>query len=208
MTVRLYSYVVARDYGFAPNPFHGVCTLATCKPRIRESARAGDWIVGTGAASYGLNGHLVFAMLVEECLSYTDYWDDPRFVCKRPNLRKSLKHAYGDNIYHRDSGTGRWAQENSHHSSKTGRRNFSNIRHDTQTDRVLVSWRFAYWGGHGPRIPARYRDYRGNDVCAHRGHKCRFPEKMIDSFVRWLEKREEAGYVGAPAEFSSRGGGG
>ncbi len=28
-----------RDYGFAPNPFHGICTLATCKPVIRRVAR-------------------------------------------------------------------------------------------------------------------------------------------------------------------------
>src|SRR5262245_31415483 len=45
--VRLYSYVVARDYGFAPNPFYGFCTLATCKPDIRRTADIGDWIVGT-----------------------------------------------------------------------------------------------------------------------------------------------------------------
>jgi hypothetical protein len=45
----LHSYVVARDYGFAPNPFFGVCTLATCKPLIRRIAHIGDWIVGTGS---------------------------------------------------------------------------------------------------------------------------------------------------------------
>ena len=39
-TVRLYSYVFDHDYGFAPNPFHGVCTLATCKPSIREHAES------------------------------------------------------------------------------------------------------------------------------------------------------------------------
>lgn len=28
--MRCFSYIVARDYGFAPNPFHGFCTLANC----------------------------------------------------------------------------------------------------------------------------------------------------------------------------------
>ena len=28
----LYSYIVKHDNGFAPNPFHGFCTLACCKP--------------------------------------------------------------------------------------------------------------------------------------------------------------------------------
>src|SRR5712692_10528871 len=48
-TVKLYSYVVARDYGFAPNPFFGFCTLATCKPEIRKAAAIDDWVIGTGS---------------------------------------------------------------------------------------------------------------------------------------------------------------
>ncbi len=28
-------YVIPYDSGFAPNPFHGICTLTTCKPDIR-----------------------------------------------------------------------------------------------------------------------------------------------------------------------------
>lgn len=44
--LKLYSYVVARDFGFAPNPFHGYCTLATCKPDIRATASVGDWVIG------------------------------------------------------------------------------------------------------------------------------------------------------------------
>jgi hypothetical protein len=57
--MRLFSYVVARDYGFAPNPFHRHCTLATCKPGIRARAAVGDWVIGTGAKTkYRLEGHL------------------------------------------------------------------------------------------------------------------------------------------------------
>lgn len=40
--MKLFSYVVAREYGFAPNPFFGWCTLATCKPKIRVTAEVGD----------------------------------------------------------------------------------------------------------------------------------------------------------------------
>lgn len=31
-----YEYVMTNDSGFAPNPFHGACTLACCKPKIRK----------------------------------------------------------------------------------------------------------------------------------------------------------------------------
>ncbi len=44
----IHSYIVRYDSGFAPNPFYGFCTLATCKPDIRKHAQVGDWIVGTG----------------------------------------------------------------------------------------------------------------------------------------------------------------
>ena len=85
--MRLFSYVVARDYGFAPNPFLGICTLATCKPRIRKTARRGDLIIGTGSKARGRQGHLVFAMRVSETLTYNEYWFDERFLRKRPNLQ-------------------------------------------------------------------------------------------------------------------------
>ena len=96
----MFSYVVRYDFGFAPNPFHGVCTLATCKPQIRRAAAVGDWVVGTGSAPNRLTGRLVYSMRVSEAMSYDDYWNDPRFLVKRPNLRGSLIQAFGDNIYH------------------------------------------------------------------------------------------------------------
>ena len=46
--MKLYSYVMIYDTGFAPNPFWGYCTLATCKPGIRRPAEQGDWIIGSG----------------------------------------------------------------------------------------------------------------------------------------------------------------
>lgn len=51
--MRLYVYVVTHDTGFAPNPFHGYCTLATCKPHIRGRAEAGDWVIGLGSTQNG-----------------------------------------------------------------------------------------------------------------------------------------------------------
>jgi len=201
--VKLYSYIVARDYGFAPNPFFGFCTLATCKPNIRKMAVIGDWIVGTGSKVYQRDGHLVYAMKVSEILTYDKYWRDPRFCQKKPNLRGSLKRGYGDNIYHRDPNTHQWIQENSHHSYPNGRPNPNNIKHDTQTPNVLISAEFSYWGGSGPKIPVRFRNYNGFDVCGHRGHKCKFPQVLIDSFVAWIQSLDEKGCVGDPAEFDT-----
>jgi len=200
--MKLYTYVVARDYGFAPNPFFGVCTLATCKPNIRRRAQVSDWIVGTGSKRHALDGKLVYAMKVAEVLTYDQYWNDRRFHRKRPNLRGSLKQAYGDNIYYHNPKNGKWVQANSHHSHPDGTPNQANIRHDTQSPRVLVGTEFAYWGGSGPLIPARFRRYGGFDVCCQQpGHKCHFPEDLVHSFIDWIRSIGESGYVSPPKEF-------
>ena len=199
--MKLYSYVVRFDFGFAPNPFFGVCTLATCKPLVRKKARVGDWVVGTGSKRYALEGRLAYAMVVGELLTFDEYWNDPRFQKKKPNLRGSIKQAYGDNIYHRNPKNNRWIQEDSHHSLPDGRPNLENIRHDTKADRVLVGSQFAYWGAIGPLIPSRFRKSGGINVCAGRGHKCRFSEEFVDSFVSWVKSLSLKGYLGPPSEF-------
>ncbi len=200
--MKLYSYIVARDFGFAPNPFHGFCTLATCKPKIRAGAAAGDWVVGTGAKTkYELRGHLIYAMKVAEVLDFDAYWNDPRFLCKRPVLNGSLKLMYGDNIYHRNGR--RWVQVDSHHSLDDGRPNTRNIAHDTSVDRLLIAQRFVYWGREAPQIPKRFRPYRGTgeDICCPaRNHRV-LSETLALAFEQWLESVGKWGVQGLPLEF-------
>lgn len=206
--MRLYSYIVARDYGFAPNPFHGYCTLATCKPRIRAKAMVGDWIVGTGAKTkYNLAGHLIYAMKVTEILNYDAYWNDPRFLCKRPVLNGSLKLIYGDNIYHQNGH--QWVQTNSHHSLKSGEPNPRNIARDTTADRLLVSTEFIYWGCAAPPIPNLFRSFRktsaatSEDICCRRqGHKVR-SEELAVALEQWVASTGRWGIQGLPLEFGA-----
>lgn len=86
--MKLYSYVVDHDHGFAPNPDIPYCTLVHCKfggetgrRNIVELAEVGDWIVGTGGQSRHSagNGRLIYAMRVEEKLRFRDYLKDSRF---------------------------------------------------------------------------------------------------------------------------------
>lgn len=200
--MKLYSYIVARDFGFAPNPFFGFCTLATCKPKIRAGARVGDWIIGTGAKSrYDLAGRLIYAMQVGEVLGFDAYWNDRRFFRKRPNLNGSLKVVYGDNIYRRVGK--KWVQADSHHSLENGRPNKANIAWDTDIDRVLVATRFVYWGKVAPTIPKQFRPFRrtGEDICCKaRGHRV-FGEELASAFAGWLEQQGKWGFRGDPLEF-------
>jgi hypothetical protein len=69
------------DSGFAPNPFHGLLTLANCKPYFRKHKKEGDWIAGF--TSQGLNGdivgdeRLIFLMKVTSKIDYGKYWGIP-----------------------------------------------------------------------------------------------------------------------------------
>jgi hypothetical protein len=194
----IYSYIVARDFGFAPNPFFGVCTLATCKPELRRTCQLGDWVLGIGSANYDLQGHLVYAMEVGEALSFDHYWADRRFRQKRPNLHGSLRSAFGDNIYRHDKSSREWVQLNSHHSLPDGSPNPNNIAHDTQTDRVLISRWFVYFGREAPRIPSNVRERLHGQS---RGHSIQRDPAITETTLEWVRSIGSKGYVGEPAEF-------
>ena len=202
--MRVYSYVVAQDYGFAPNPFYGRCTLATCKPKIRKCAAVGDYIIGTGAAQRKRSGYLVFYMRVDETTTYDTYWDDPRFEHKRPRLRGSKKQAFGDNIYHKNPRTSKWLQADSYHSRPGGRPNPLNVDHDTQCDRVLIATEFTYWGGEGPVIPVRLGSGDNAKFFGGRGYRL-IPERIAMTLFEWIRSLDQQGCVGQPLDWSRSG---
>ena len=80
----LYIYVIARDFGFAPNPFFGHCSLATCKPQIRKSAQPNDWILGVAGRNLGTGVYrkCIVLMKVTEKMTFEEYWADPRYILK------------------------------------------------------------------------------------------------------------------------------
>ncbi len=142
--MRGYSYVIPRDYGFAPNPFGYHCTLATCKPLIRKKASIGDWILATGSCCQKLQGKLVFLMEVVKKITFEEYWECNEYQYKKPCMNGSLVQMYGDNIYHKKDGI--WIQDNSHHSYQDGTPNKLNLNRDTSVNAVLISTNFYYFG--------------------------------------------------------------
>ena len=206
----LYSYVVRSDAGFAPNPFFGYCTLATCKPQIRKGALVGDWIVGTGSAAreIGRGGYLVYAMHVTEVIDTRGYWTDPRFQFKKPTItgdRISVS-ASGDNIYEW-RGENSWRQLHSCHSHPDGTQNEAHTKRDTRVARILFSDDFVYFGGEGPLLPSRYLN--GGDltfVCVGRGHRRVAEPKIIISFEKWIRDLGVNGVCGVPLDWLTQQG--
>lgn len=161
-----YIYVVDRDFGFAPNPFHNMCTLVTCKPDIRRVAKVGDWIIGMGGRRLKATGRCIFAMEISKSITFDEYWEDPAYRDKKPLRNGSMKTIVGDNIYHRAGE--KWQQSNSHHSHPDGSPNLHNILNDTKTNAVLISDNFFYFGAAAIAIPTLllerlgYRNSRGH----------------------------------------------
>jgi hypothetical protein len=202
--VRLYSYVIDRDYGFAPNPFYGVCSLGTCKPVIRRKASIGDWVVGTGGARTKRTGRLIYAMKVSETMTFDEYFVDPRFQLKKPNLSGSLKQCFGDNIYSRDA-DGEWQQLDSHHSLQDGSPNIENLATDTGTNRVLISTHFAYFGADAPMLPHDLQSRGPGGICAGRHHRVNFEPGVETAFLDWFVGLGMTGQNGTPFEWLRNG---
>lgn len=198
-----FSYKIEHDFGLAPNPFGSHCTLAVCRGQIRGSGRLkiGDWVIGTGSrALEKLSGqeyihHLIFAMKVEEIITFDNYWNDERFQYKKPIVNGSLVKMYGDNIYHKDPVTNEWIQENSAHSLADGSCNVKHLKRDTNSENVLISQTFYYFGDTAPLIPDEYWE-----VCSE-GRNVKsvgIPKEIAEAFIYWLTQNFEKGVQGDP----------
>ena len=92
MKTLLYSYIMRNDEGFAPNPYYGVLTLATCKPQLRKNSNVvpGVWIAGwlgknteRDGKKYGSSEHkLIYLARITEKMSIASYWE--HYPQKRP----------------------------------------------------------------------------------------------------------------------------
>ena len=80
------------DEGFAPNPYYGVLTLATCKPQLRKNSNVvpGVWIAGwlgknteRDGKKYGSSEHkLIYLARITDKMSIASYWE--HYPQKRP----------------------------------------------------------------------------------------------------------------------------
>lgn len=190
--MKMYSYVVVKDTGLAPNPFHGVLTLALCTPNHKKiNADPGDWIVGNATKACGPK--LVFVMRVAESLGLNEYFQDPRFANKKPRYTgnwRDWSEGVGDNIYFRDE-NGEWDRVKTRFHCDD-----DDFRKDTEGDTVFIADEFYYFGDALPCVPDEYRGVLWN------GRNC----KIIDSnvagqFLDWLQQEYTPGVHGKPNDW-------
>jgi hypothetical protein len=184
--VKLYSYVVKNDTGFAPNPFWGFCTVACCKPKVRLAASVEDWVIGTGSRRNVGNDKLIYAMKVTEKLSFDDYYDDPRFRRKIPT--RGLIEERGDNLYYKGR-LGEGIDRSYHYTA-------DQTRHDLGGKYVLISDYFYYFGRNAVPLPDHALVKEGP------GHRSKFSAETIDGFASWIRDTYVQGVSGLPFVFS------
>lgn len=187
--MKLYSYVVVKDLGLAPNPFWGYCTLAVCTPNhMGIRVKKGDWIIGTSPASQG--SKLVYAMQVSKRLSFEVYYADERFAKKKPNVKGSWREKCGDNMYYKDQHD-RWVQHRTiyHRDTKA-------IKQDLKNPFVFVAEKFYYFGDKAVTFPVKFQDL----VWKRQGCKSNHDPKIVEKFLNWLTTNYTSGVLGNPKD--------
>jgi hypothetical protein len=186
--MRLCSYVVRQDTGFAPNPFGQYCTLAACTPNHQGlRLHSGDWLLGRERINRG--NKLVYAMKVSEVLNLNTYFNDSRFEYKKPYPAGNWQAQCGDNIYHRAGNV--WKQEWSPFHNRPQHR-----QQDTRHPQVFVAEEFFYFGESAPAIPPRFSEI----IRRSQGCRCSYPSALASSFVEWLRITYSTGMHGLPRD--------
>ncbi len=190
----LYSYTITHDTGFAPNPFWGFCTLATCKPEIRRKAQVGDWVVGLTPKGDG--NRIAYAMRVDEVLSYREYYWDERFSVKIPDFdRGPAIFRCGDNIY-KPLGDDGYEQLRSRHSNGI-EENEKNKKRDLKGMNALISEKFHYFGSQRIDLPIHL-----SKLIVTRGHRKKFSEEEKQAFLEFISSKPK-GLIGEPINWKS-----
>lgn len=190
--MRLLTYTVYVDYGFAPNPFHGVCSLAACTPNhMRARLEPGDWIAGHSDVASG--SRLIYAMRVERVATFEQYANDPAYAAKIPRFDQTWREECGDNIYVIQS-NGKYKQRKSHfHLTKAEQ------QQDIKGNRVFIAKHFYYLGANAVPIPHQFAQL----IWKRQGIKISHTSAVVSSFLKWIEDSVPFGISGEPRDLLS-----
>lgn len=191
------------DLGFAPNPYFKWCTLACCMPLIRQHADIGDIIIGmAGSNVRGLGRiypQIIYWMRVEDALGFDEYWNDVRFVPKRPRIPGPKFQMVGDRTYRHEALGANWSFDTSmHYVPGVNGASSGHVAKDTRIDRVLVGRDFTYWGGAGPKLPDHLID-----LFPVRNQKCPPPGPLLTELHALCDVDNPKHLIGRPADWSN-----
>jgi hypothetical protein len=178
--MKLHSYTLRYDFGAAPNPFWGICTLAIAKPALRLAAEVDDWIVGLGAARTALgdlSNHLVYAMKVTDKITLEEYDQFCKtFLPKKmPDWRnKDYRMRMGDCIYNFTS---------TNPKMRTSVHTEENKAKDLGGKYALLSKQFYYFGDQPVLLPTHLQAIKYDGLA----HQTEANQPYLEDFITWIE---------------------
>lgn len=183
MTIK--SYVITHDYGFAPNPYGGFLTLATCKPKIRNSANIGDILFATGSTNSPYKDKIIYVGIIDKIIDMNEYFYGAEYECKKPKNNTPMTRR-GDNLYYQEND--KWKQLSSDYHD------IDAMEHDLKSKNVLICQDFWYFGNKAIAVPDNLIDV----IHYGRGHKNIDDPIFISEFLEWINAFEK-GLIGRPS---------
>lgn len=202
---RLFTYKVAHDGGSAPNPYHGICTLAICKPAIRRVAKPSDLIVGLGCGKD--ESRIIYCMVVDHAVSWGGYIkacksgllsdvQNTKYEALKKKIPKNDKDP-GDCIWTDsvidDNPLDSWSNHDKHDFNRDVKNG----------ENVLIGEKYWYFGKGN-----KYTIHLPDDlkkIIPGRGHRSNSNHEFHEQFVRFFNEKlaklniTTSGVYGAPA---------
>jgi hypothetical protein len=202
--IRLFSYKMTHDTGFAPNPFGGLLSLATCKPKIRKHKLVGDWIAGFTSNSLNKekvgDEKLIYLMKVTGKITFQEFWSSKKFASKKPNINADkIMDKIGDNIY---------KPKNKNPKKITDYTQIKNVNHkekhmkkDLSGEYVLLSDCFYYFGVNAVDLPKKIRPDVPKGQSAH-GTQTKNIQRCRE-LILFIQKKYKKGIYGNPTKWQT-----
>lgn len=175
---RIFRYVLVSDSGMAPHRWDGVISLATCKVKVREQAKIGDWVLGNRSAPHNLL--VAWAGRVADVVPTGDY--GIRFS----NRLDALYPMGADGKPERDLSKLPW-----YHPDEKDRNK------DCRGNALLFDPRRTWYFGADARLLPPHLEH-----LAHKGiaHSNQTDPCDIPSLIDWLEGEATPGFIGKPRD--------
>ena len=183
---RIFVYKMTTDNGGAPCVHNEILSLAICKPKIRGTANAGDWVIGVGGKRLGKG--VIYVARVSKAVG-VEYYINRKFAT-RP-----------DCIYRR-TGSGELVRKAGAQYHEAPGNRYHDVGSAPKYRRARVLWckEFRYFGENREPIPVRLREFITSIGRGHRVNLSTAVHKSLVSFIRTVQAKYRKRILGKSIE--------
>ena len=166
-TPSVYFYIQTSDIGINPCIYEGILSIATCKPKIRESVNIGDYIISV--IGKGMKGYKF-----DEEKDYQILWIGK--VSQKPIHEEYAR------IYPNRPDT----KENPYHTSEQ-------CKIDKSSKYIIICNEFIFLGKNFISCPSEFHNLIPGYPRGTQGHIKNSDKKLVNNIHSWYESLKESG---------------